>query len=159
MELAGEIIGLQMGLNFAVFFDSASKAQFSAVIRLFGHMTALMSIVLNGHLLLAAVLDSYARFPSGVQRLQVVDGMRVFDFGAQVFVAGFWLALPLTVLMLLIKLSLGIMSRVAPRMNFFALGFPITLGTGLGGLALVLPLIDRTMLQLVERAMRFIQGV
>jgi flagellar biosynthetic protein FliR len=159
MEMAGEIIGLQMGLNFAVFFDPASNAQSSAMARLFGHMTALMFVVLNGHLLvLAAVVDSYQRFPISTTWLDVVSGMRVFEFGAQVFAAGFWLAMPLTVLMLLINLALGIVSRVAPQMNFFALGFPITLGAGLGGLALVLPLIDRTMLHLLEQAMRIIQG-
>ena len=52
VELAGEIIGLQMGLNFASFFDPSSNAQISAVARFFGHMAMLLFVVINGHLLI-----------------------------------------------------------------------------------------------------------
>jgi flagellar biosynthetic protein FliR len=45
------------------------------------------------------------------------------------------------------------MSRIAPQMNIFAIGFPITLATGLGGLALILPLMDRSLLALLEGAL------
>ncbi|MBX9937308.1 MAG: flagellar biosynthetic protein FliR, partial [Burkholderiaceae bacterium] len=52
VELAGEVIGLQMGLNFASFFDPTSNAQISAVGRFYGQMALLLFVVINGHLLL-----------------------------------------------------------------------------------------------------------
>ena len=73
VELAGEIIGLQMGLNFASFFDPASNAQISAVARFFGHMAMLLFIVINGHLLiLMAVVKSFDRFPVDGNFLQAL---------------------------------------------------------------------------------------
>ena len=64
VELAGEIIGLQMGLNFASFFDPTSNARVSAVARFFGNMAMLLFVVINGHLvLLLAVVKSFDSFP------------------------------------------------------------------------------------------------
>ena len=52
VELAGEVIGLQMGLNFASFFDPMANAQVSAVARFFGNIAMLLFVVINGHLML-----------------------------------------------------------------------------------------------------------
>ena len=52
VELAGEVIGLQMGLNYAGFFDPSTNSQSSAVGRFFGNTTMLLFVVLNGHLML-----------------------------------------------------------------------------------------------------------
>ena len=153
-ELAGELIGLQMGLNFAGFFDPASSTQGSALASFFGQLTALLFITINGHLLLLmAVVRSYERIPLGSGVVDMLRQARLHEMGAQVFASAFWMALPLTVLLLLANLALGIMSRIAPQMNIFAIGFPITLVTGLGGLALILPLMDRSLLALLEGAL------
>lgn len=56
LEFAGEIIGLQMGLNFAGFFDPGSGAQGTASARFFGSMVAFLFIAINGHLLLINAL-------------------------------------------------------------------------------------------------------
>ena len=50
-ELAGEVVGFQMGLNFASFFDPSFNAQTSATARFYGYMASLLFIVLNGHLM------------------------------------------------------------------------------------------------------------
>ena len=64
VELAGAAVGFQMGLGFAAFFDPSINAQSSAVARFFGHLAALLFIVLNGHLLvLMAVQKSFDAFP------------------------------------------------------------------------------------------------
>jgi type III secretory pathway component EscT len=64
VELAGELVGLQMGLNFASFFDPSSNTQVSAVSRFMGHMSTLLFVVMNGHLIvLMAVIKSFERFP------------------------------------------------------------------------------------------------
>ena len=66
IELAGELVGLQMGLNFAGFFDPATGGQTTAVSRFYGVSVAWLFIVINGHLLLiAAIVQSFVSFPVG----------------------------------------------------------------------------------------------
>ena len=67
IEVAGAVIGLQMGLNFASFFDPLSATQSTAVSRFFGTSAAWLFILMNGHrLLTAAVIQSFHSFPVGV---------------------------------------------------------------------------------------------
>ncbi|HRO82169.1 MAG TPA: flagellar biosynthetic protein FliR, partial [Alicycliphilus denitrificans] len=127
VELAGEVIGLQMGLNFASFFDPASNAQVSAVARFFGNIAMLLFVVVNGHLMvLMAVVKSFESFPVDGHFLQAVAQMRLHELGASVFASGLWIALPMIALLLFVNLTLGVISRVAPQMNIYAVGFPVT---------------------------------
>jgi len=70
VEFAGEVIGLQMGLNFAGFFDPLSASTATAASRFFGAIVAWLFIVINGHLLVVAALgQSFAAFRSAPNRL------------------------------------------------------------------------------------------
>jgi flagellar biosynthesis protein FliR len=51
-------------------------------------------------------------------------------------------ALPVVALLLFVNLSLGLVSRVAPQLNIFAIGFPLTVSLGLVGLLATLPLMQ-----------------
>ena len=153
VELAGEIIGLQMGLNFASFFDPASNAQISAVARFFGHMTMLLFVVINGHLLiLMAVVKSFERFPVDGNFLQALGQMRIYELGTSLFASALWIALPMIALLLFVNLTLGIISRVAPQMNIYAVGFPVTLTVGMLGIAATLPMLEQPVLALMQQA-------
>jgi flagellar biosynthetic protein FliR len=61
------------------------------------------------------------------------------------------IALPFMVLLLFVNLGLGIVSRVAPQLNIFAIGFPITIGSGLLLLMLTMPLLHQPFAILIER--------
>ena len=153
VELAGEVVGLQMGLNFASFFDPTSNAQTSAVGQFFGHITTLLFIVVNGHLLvLMAVVKSFERFPADGSFLQALATMQIVQLGAAVFSSALWIALPMIALLLFVNLAMGIISRVAPQMNIFAVGFPVTLSVGLLGIAATLPMLEQPLLSLLQRA-------
>ena len=152
VELAGEVIGLQMGLNFASFFDPASNAQVSAVARFFGNMALLLFVVVNGHLMvLMAVVKSFERFPVQGHWMAAVGQMRLHELGAALFSSALWIALPMVVMLLFVNLTLGVISRVAPQMNIYAVGFPVTLTVGLLGIAATLPMLEPPMLALLER--------
>ena len=154
VELAGELVGLQMGLNFAAFFDPMSNAQVSAVSRFLGNMSMLLFIVVNGHLtLLMAVIRSFDSFPVDGNFLDVLRQIKLHTLGADVFASALWIALPMIGLLLFVNLTLGVISRVAPQMNIYAVGFPVTLVMGLVGIAATLPLMDQPMLALMERMM------
>ena len=58
-----------------------------------------------------------------------------------------------------VNLALGIISRVAPQMNIFAVGFPVTLAVGLIGITVTLPMLDQAFMALMERAVAiFVSG-
>lgn len=155
LELAGEIMGLQMGLNFASFFDAAASAQISAVARFFNHMGLLLFVAMNGHLLVVlAVVKSFERFPVDGNWLQTTAQLRVHELGAALFSSALALALPLLALLLFVNFTLGVISRVAPQMNIYAVGFPLTLSVGLLALgATTLPMLEQPLLELLARVL------
>ena len=153
VELAGEVIGFQMGLNFAAFFDPSTSSQSSAVARFFGQMTSLLFVVMNGHLmLLSAVIRSFEVFPADQNFLQALPKMKLHEFGTELFASGLWIALPMIGMLMFVNLGLGIISRVAPQMNIYAIGFPVTLSVGLVGIAATLPMLDQPFMALMERS-------
>ena len=152
VELAGEVIGFQMGLNFAAFFDPSLNSQSSAVARFFGQMAALLFVVMNGHLMvLVAVNKSFQAFPIDQNFLQALGQMKLYQLGTDLFASALWIALPMVGMLMFANLALGVISRVAPQMNIFAIGFPITLVVGLIGIAYTLPMLDQPFLALMGR--------
>ncbi|MCU0942639.1 MAG: flagellar biosynthetic protein FliR [Hydrogenophaga sp.] len=159
VELAGEVIGLQMGLNFAGFFDPTTGSQTSTVGRFFGNTTMLLFVVMGGHLmLLQAVVASFNTFPIGGGALDAVNTMRLHELGGVVFRYGLWIALPMIGMLIFINVVLGFVSRIAPQMNAFAIGFPITLSAGLVGIAFTLPMLDAPVAALLRLATSLFTG-
>jgi flagellar biosynthetic protein FliR len=152
VEYAGEIIGLQMGLNFAAFFNPMSGGEETAVSRFFSISVSWLFIVSGGHLLvIAAIVQSFVAFPVGGDPFAFLRSVEPQRWGAEIFSLGLWLALPLVAMLLFTNLVLGVISRVAQQMNIFAIGFPITLGVGLVGVLLTLPLMDAPFTMALER--------
>lgn len=151
-ELAGELMGLQMGLNYAGFFDPASGASGTGTQRFFGTMAAWLFIVMNGHLLLtAAIVRSFESFPVGQAPLAFASQLAPQQWGTEVFQLGLWIALPIIAMLLFVNIVLGVISRVASQMNIFAIGFPLTLGIGLLGMVVTLPLMEQPFTAALER--------
>jgi len=151
IEFAGELIGLQMGLNYAGFFDPATGGQATATSRFFGTMVAFLFVVINGHLLLInAVVQSFYSFPVGAEPFAFLHMAQPQVWGADIFRIGLWVALPLITMLLFVNLVLGIISRVASQINIFAVGFPITLGVGLVGILMTLPLMQMPFMVALE---------
>ena len=159
VELAGEVVGFQMGLNFASFFDPSMNGQSSAVARFFSHTASLLFVVMNGHLMvLMAVNRSFESFPIDQNFLQALSQMKLYTLGTELFASALWIALPMVGLLMFANLALGVISRVAPQMNIFAVGFPITLVVGLLGIALTLPMLDQPFIALMGRVIDIFAG-
>jgi len=159
VELAGEVVGFQMGLNFAAFFDPTIGAQSSAVARFFGQMTTLLFIVMNGHIMvLMAIIQSFKAFPVDGGFLNSLTQMKLHKLGADLFASAFWIALPMVGMLMFVNLALGIVSRVAPQINIFAVGFPVTLVGGLICIAITLPMLDQPFMALMERSINIFSG-
>jgi flagellar biosynthetic protein FliR len=154
VEFAGELIGLQMGLNFAGFFDPLSASTATATSRFFGTSVAWLFICINGHLLVVmALVHSFGAFPVGPEPFAFLKATQPQQWGADIFSTGLWIALPLVTMLLFINLVLGAISRVAPQINIFAIGFPVTLGVGLLGLLVTLPALEQPFTMALERVL------
>src|SRR5439155_228933 len=103
IEFAGELVGLQMGLNFAGFFDPATGGQATAMSRFFGIAISWLFIVINGHLLLiAAVVQSFHAFPVGPEPFGFLRVVHPEVWGAEIFRLGLWIALPMIAMLLFV---------------------------------------------------------
>lgn len=152
VEFAGELVGLQMGMNFATFFSPMSGGEETAVSRFYGTTIAWLFIVMGGHLLVvAAVAQSFVAFPVGGDPFAFLRAVEPQRWGAEIFTLGLWIALPLVAMLLFANLVLGVISRVAQQMNVFAIGFPVTLSVGLVGVLVTLPLLETPFTMALER--------
>lgn len=151
VEVAGEVVGLQMGLSFAGFFDPDS-GQINAVSRLLNTLSLAAFVAINGPLLLlAAAVRSFEVIPPATALTDWLVRVDPAGLGASLFGLGLTIALPFMALLLFTNLMLGIVSRVAPQLNIFAIGFPVTIGAGLALLALGLPLLQGPFESIFER--------
>ena len=158
VEFAGEIVGLQMGLNYGGFFDPMTGGQTTAMSRFFGVSVGWMFIVMGGHLMLIhAVVRSFDAFPVRAEPFTFLRAVQPQTWGAEIFSLGLWIALPLVAMLLFVNLVLGIVSRVAQQMNIFSIGFPITLSVGLLGVLLTLPLMQMPFTMALERMLGYFQ--
>ena len=104
-------------------------------------------------MVIMAVVHSFTAFPVDQNFLQALASMKLQTLGAELFASAFWIALPVVAMLMFANLALGIVSRVAPQMNIFAVGFPVTLAVGLIGVAATLPMLDQPFAALMEQMM------
>ncbi len=155
VEFAGEVIGLQMGMNFAGFFNPMTGGEATVTSRFFGISVSWLFIVTGGHLMLiAAVVQSFQAFPVGPEPFAFLRAVQPQVWGAEVFRLGLWIALPMIAMLLFVNLVLGIISRVAQQMNIFAIGFPITVSVGLVGMLLTLPMMQMPFTMALEQMLQ-----
>lgn len=140
VDIAGEIIGLQMGLSFASFFDPRNSAQTSVMSSFLGLIMTLLFLAMNGHLLMLSVLaESFQLLPVSTTAFAASGFSALLAWSAVMFATGLMLALPLITALLIANISLGVLARIAPQLNIFAVGFPVTIVTGYAMLLFSLP--------------------
>lgn len=152
-ELAGEIIGLQMGLSFAGFFDPQA-GQANAVGRLLNTFALAAFVALNGPLLvIAAILQSFVALPVAGSGLTGLGPASAVALGGQMFATAVAIALPFVALLLFVNLVLGVVSRVAPQFSVFSVGFPVTIGAGLVLLTVGASLIEAQLVEAIRQVL------
>lgn len=160
IDLAGEMIGLQMGLSFATFYDPQTSAQSSVIAEFLNLVATLVFLAMDGHLmLLMAVAKSFSLLPIGVAILGSAGIGGLVKFGAIVFSSGVMLALPLLAALLITNIALGVLTRAAPQLNIFAVGFPVTLVTGFSVLLLCLTYMGPFFQRMFEQAYAIIEAL
>ncbi len=155
--VAGHMIAMGMGLAFASMVDPGTGSQAPIVSQYFTIIATLLFLALNGHLLvIQMVVDSFEYLPIGTSFLNRDSLRLIVEFGSYMFSAGVLISLPAITALLLINVAFGVVTRAAPALNIFAVGFPVTLLTGLVMLSLTTPLILPHLQELIHRAMEVI---
>jgi flagellar biosynthetic protein FliR len=141
-----------MGLSFAGFIDPQSAEQSPLIGSFLSLALMLLFLALNGHLALLGVLrGSFDSMPLDAIGWRAIDAMQLVQTGAAMFSTGLSLALPIVGALLLVNLALGMLSRTAPQLNLFAVGFPVTLMVGLLMLLLAAPFALPALQAVLER--------
>lgn len=141
LALAGELIGMQMGFAMAQMFDPVQRTSQSPVAMLSTMMAVAMFLQLNLHgTSLILLVDSFQAVPVGEFVILNLETAPFIDATGNIFRFGMQLSGPVIVLVLLINVLIGILGKLAPRMNvFFSIGPILTTGGGIALLAESLP--------------------
>jgi flagellar biosynthesis protein FliR len=131
-EFAGHLSGQQIGFNYGATIDPQSGVRNNMLATLYGSLATLGFLAINGHhQLLRALAESYAGLPIGVGHLSPSIVQSVNDIFALVFIVGARLAAPIIVVLLLVELAVGLISRSSPALSFMVIGYPIRIIVGL----------------------------
>ena len=131
MIIGGQTIAMSMGLGFATMVDPQRGVNVPLVSQYFLILTTLLFLSLNGHLMLVEVLvDSFFRLPVGNGGIGQSGIWALVLWGGRMFIGAMQIALPAVIALMVVNLSFGVMSRAAPTLNLFAVGFPITMTLG-----------------------------
>ncbi|APV51434.1 flagellar biosynthetic protein FliR [Betaproteobacteria bacterium GR16-43] len=151
IEMAGDLIGLQMGLSFATFIDPQNSTPSPLIGSFLGVVAMLTFLSFDGHLaLVAALAESFRSVPPGASIAQFADAKVFVRWGSELFRLGLHISLPVVAAMLAANMALAILVRAAPQLNIFSVGFPATLLIGLAVLMASLP----ALMPLIEAALR-----
>jgi flagellar biosynthetic protein FliR len=130
--LAGQIIAMQTGLGFASLVDPASGLNVPAVGQFYLILSTLLFWAMDGHLTyLQFVVASFDTLPIPLESFSHIKFKEIAEWGGWMFATALSLALAPVTAMLLINFSFGIMTRAAPQLNIFSIGFPVTMISGL----------------------------
>ena len=128
---AGQLVSMQMGLGFASMMDPATGVSVPVLGQFLLMLVSLLFLAMNGHLVVFDVLaESFVTLPVGqslnIDHFAIVAGRLSWVIGAALL-----LALPAVSALLVINIAFGVMTRAAPQLNIFTIGFPLTLVMGL----------------------------
>jgi flagellar biosynthesis protein FliR len=160
VQAAGDLIDLFGGFSVAFAFDPLSMTGNSVFGRLYGLLATTLLFVTDGHqLILRGFTESYRGLPLDASLSLGTLGTVLTSGLVSLFVSALQIAGPLIAVLFLADVGLGLLSRAAPALNAFSLGFPakIMLTLGLAGLGMML--LPRSVNGLVEQAVRTMVGV
>ena len=153
IRLAAEVIGMAMGLGFAQMTDPLNGLSAPVLGQYFSILAILLFLAGGGHLAVVQWLAmSLIDLPPGRWVMDSGQVMIPVVWASNVFAGALQVALPALVALLLMNLSFGVISRAAPSLNLFAIGFPASLILGLVMVMVTLPLLQTHFTRGIEAA-------
>jgi flagellar biosynthetic protein FliR len=160
LMIAGEVIAMSMGLGFASMIDPNNGVSVPVIAQLLVIVGTLLFLALGGHLMLIQlVVNSFQSLPIAPTGIERESFWAIASWGSQMFIGAIWVAIPAIISMLVVTLALGVMTRAAPQLNIFSVGFPITMFLGFIIIMLILPGILPRFNQMMLEAMQLSQSI
>ncbi|AQZ93764.1 flagellar biosynthetic protein FliR [Halopseudomonas phragmitis] len=151
-SLVGEIISTQMGMSMARYNDPQNGVSSSSILyQLYFTLLVFLYFAIDGHLVTVSILyQSFVYWPigSGLHFTGMASTLYAISW---VLSAAVLIALPMVFCMTLILFSFGLLNRISPAMNLFALGFPIAILTGWMAIFFTLPNMSESYLLLTRQ--------
>jgi flagellar biosynthetic protein FliR len=150
-RVAGEFVAQEMGLTLGAIADPTSGASGAVLTQLFEAAAVALFFTLDiHHVFLAALHATFERWPVG-GGLGALPVGRLVDGAAAAQEWGVLLAMPLLACLLLTTVVLGLLTRAAPQMNLFSVGFALRVGVGLCAAYLLLPELGAALVGILGR--------
>jgi flagellar biosynthesis protein FliR len=131
IQLAGQIVDIQMGLGMVNIIDPTTSTQISVMGQYYYLIATLVFLAVDGHhVLLSAVVDSFDIIPLGQAHFSVALGTKMMSLFSQVFFVAFRVGAPVIGALFITNMALGIVARTVPQMNVFIVGMPLNLAVG-----------------------------
>lgn len=139
LVIAGQALSGSMGLTMANLIDP-TLGNVPVLSQFFTLLGTLVFLAIGGHLIVFGILlESFQQFPIG-QSLMTQDFMgKMISWSAMMFVASLLISLPVLITLLFVNIGLGFVTRAAPSLNIFSVGFPAMVLSGFLVLWLALP--------------------
>jgi flagellar biosynthetic protein FliR len=142
---------MTMGLGFASFFDPQTQARTSAISQFLALLMLMIYLTTDLHLIVLSTLaKSFDLLPISTHFINNAGLYNVVSLGGRVFSAGVQLSLPIVAALLITNVALGVLTRAAPQLNIFGIGFPITIGVGIIMLGILLPYLMTPITNLIQ---------
>lgn len=156
----GHLVAMQMGLGFAAMVDPQNGTQVPVLSQFYLMMMTLVFLSLNGHLILIHVLvDSFKVMPVATTGLVPDNLWQIALWGGHLFSGAVSIALPAIASLLIVNLAFGVMTRAAPQLNIFSIGFPLTMLLGFVVVFVTLPSVLPQSEQLWLGAFNLLRGL
>jgi flagellar biosynthetic protein FliR len=160
LTMGGQLLSNMMGLSFAFNVDPLRGASTPVVGQMYMLLVTLTFLALNGHLILIEILaQGFTTLPAGAAGLDGTVLWNLVAWGGQLFSGALTVALPGMTALLVVNLAFGMMSRAAPTLNLFAVGFPVTLIAGLVIVYATLPSVQASFVGALQMAFEVLQGL
>ena len=130
--LAGQIIAMQTGLGFASIVDPVNGINVPAVGQFYLILATLLFWTMDGHLsMIQMMVMSFDAFPIGEAWWTAQQFRDIAEWGSWMFVSAITLSLAPIASLLVVNLAFGVMTKAAPQLNIFSIGFSIAQIMGL----------------------------
>lgn len=130
ITIAGENIAMTMGLGFAHMTDPVNGITIPVVSQMLTVIASLYFLALNGHIALINMLVSSFEIVPSAELFSISNAMAVAEWGGRMFIGAVLISIPAVTALLVVNIAMGLMTRVAPQMNIFSVGFPLTMMLG-----------------------------
>ncbi len=141
IQMAGDMVGFQMGLSIANIIDPMTSEQVSIITELQYLIALLVFLAVNAHhIFFSAIIQSYSILNPLAFHFSGPLIQAIFSYSKEMFVIAVKLAAPLMAVMLFTNVGLGIVARTVPQINIFIVGMPLQIAIGLIFLGLTAPM-------------------